>query len=167
MCVLSPCFQNQVQTRALLSDSFQTNAGEGGLISVITKDVAYLDTGFNSSFTKHCDCVLLARSLLLAASAALWLAPPMRPTAMCERLCRLAHVARNWERPPANSSWGTEAPVQQLARNQVLPTTTWVWAWKRILPSLSLRWLPPVRGPEAEDPTKPRPDSWTTQTVRS
>lgn len=63
MCVFSPCFQNQVQTRALLSDSFQTNVGKGGLISVITKDVAYLDTGFNSSFTKPCDCALFSPSL--------------------------------------------------------------------------------------------------------
>lgn len=61
--MFSPCFQNQVQTRALWSDSFQTNAGEGGLISVITKDVACLDTGFNSFFTKHCDCALFSPSL--------------------------------------------------------------------------------------------------------
>ena len=61
--MFSPCFQNQVQTRALWSNSFQTNAGEGGLISVITKDVACLDTGFNSFFTKHCDCALFSPSL--------------------------------------------------------------------------------------------------------
>lgn len=59
-----PRFQNQVQTRALLSDSFQINGGEGGLvISVITKDVACLDAGFDSSFTKHCDCALFSFSL--------------------------------------------------------------------------------------------------------
>lgn len=53
-----------MQTRALLLDSLKINGGRGSLvISVITKDIAYLDTDFNSSFTKRCDCALFSLSV--------------------------------------------------------------------------------------------------------
>lgn len=44
----------------------------------------------------------------------------------CDPLCGEVHIDRNWQRSLANSWWGIEASIQQLIREWIQPTTTWV-----------------------------------------
>lgn len=61
--------------------------------------------------------ILLVLSFLLACS--LWLFS-------CAGLCGEGSLARNWAWHSISSQWRAEASVQQLRRNWILPTTTWV-----------------------------------------
>lgn len=54
------------------------------------------------------------------------------------RCLRKGPLARNQGRPPADSSRGTEAPVQQLGEKPIPATTP---AMKRMLPGRASRWL--------------------------
>lgn len=124
---------------------------------------------------KWWDVISKVRLLTLEMVAAVLLSLPLaRPTFSDEAtvswdvLWRI-QMARNWVLssddlgPQWNGPWEPDPAKTHVSD---LENSSFPRVGLRYLRSLPTSWLQPVRDPEPEEPAKPRPESWATETGR-